>query len=137
MLTSPPYWSILKKIDRKTTVQRVDRGLGCDYGDDPLDLGRPRSYGEYLDDIEEAAHGWLRVVRPGRYVCLVVGDFRHGPRFHMLHADVSERMDRAGFTPSGLFVITQPNRKGLPYGFPTAFVPLAAHMYAVVARKPR
>ena len=117
--------------------ERGNRGLGHKYGDDPRDLGRARSYADYLADIEDADRGWLRVVRPGRYVCLIVGDFRHGPRFHLLHADASERIDRAGFTPSGLFVIVQPNRKGVPYGFPTAFVPLAVHMYAVVARKPR
>ena len=137
VLTSPPYWSILKKIDKKVTEQRVNRGLGHEYGDDPLDVGRARSYGDYLADIEAAARGWLGVVRPGRYVCVIVGDFRHGPRFYMLHADVSVRLDRAGFTPSGLFVIVQPNRKAMLYGFPTAFVPQPVHMDAMIARKPR
>ena len=53
----------------------------------------------------------------------------------MLHADVAALLDRAGLTPSGLFVIVQRNRPAMPYGYPTAFVPQSAHMFVVVARR--
>ena len=135
LLTSPPYWSILKKIDKLVRETRVNEGLAHEYGRDAADVGRERSYAEYLDDLALHAAAWRRVLRPGRYACVLVGDFRHGPDFHMLHADVAALLDRAGLTPSGLFVIVQRNRPAMPYGYPTAFVPQSAHMFVVVARR--
>ena len=135
LLTSPPYWSILKKIDQLVRETRVPEGLAHEYGRDAADVGRERPYAEYLDDLALHAAAWRRVLRPGRYACALVGDFRHGPNFHMLHADVAALLDRAGLTPSGLFVIVQRNRPALPYGYPTAFVPQPAHMFVVVARR--
>ena len=135
LLTSPPYWSILKKIDKLVRETRVDEGLAHEYGGDAADVGRERSYTEYLDDLAQHAAAWRRLLRPGRYACVLVGDFRHGPNFHMLHADVAALLDRAGLTSSGLFVIAQRNRPAMPYGYPTAFVPQAAHMFVVVARR--
>ena len=135
LLTSPPYWSILKKIDKLVRETRVDQGLAHEYGRDAADVGRERSYTDYLADLALHAAAWRRVLRPGRYACVLVGDFRHGPTFHMLHADVAGLLDGAGLKPSGLFVIVQRNRPAMPYGFPTAFVPQAAHMFVVVARR--
>ena len=135
VLTSPPYWSILKKIDKLVRETRVDVGLAHEYGGDAADVGRERSYTDYLADLALHAAAWRRVLRPGRYACVLVGDFRHGPTFHMLHADVAGLLDGAGLKPSGLFVIVQRNRPAMPYGFPTAFVPQAAHMFVVVARR--
>ena len=100
------------------------------------DVGRERLYSDYLDGLAVHAAAWRRVLRPGRYAAVLVGDFRHGPRFHMLHADVAVLLDAAGLVPSGLFVIAQRNRPAMPYGYPTAFVPQAAHMFVVVARRP-
>ena len=48
----------------------------------------------------------------------------------MLHADIVALLDA-----SGLFVIVQLNRPAMPYGYPTAFVPQAAHVFVVVARR--
>ena len=135
VVTSPPYWSILKKVDKLVRETRVDEGLAHEYGRDAADVGRERSYVEYLADLTNHAASWCRVLRPGRYACALVGDFRHGPDFYMLHADLAVLLERVGLTPSGLFVIAQRNRPAMPYGYPTAFVPQAAHMFAVVARR--
>jgi len=44
VVTSPPYWSILKKEDHKVRQERLANGLSTDYGDDPRDLGNIDSY---------------------------------------------------------------------------------------------
>ena len=112
VLTSPPYWSILKEIDKLVRETRVAEGLAHEYGRHVADVGRERPYSEYLDDLALHAAAWRHVQRPGRYASALVGDFRHGPYFHVLHAGVAALLERAGLTPSGLFVIVQRNPSG-------------------------
>ena len=53
ILTSPPYWGILNKIDHKAQSERSDAGLATDYGDDGQDLGRITSYEGFLDALTD------------------------------------------------------------------------------------
>src|ERR1035441_3782517 len=49
IVTSPPYWAILKKKeDHKVRQERTSKGLSTDYGDDPRDLGTIEDYSEFL-----------------------------------------------------------------------------------------
>jgi len=134
VVTSPPYFSILEKAnDHKSKAER--KGLATKYGSDPRDLGNLSGYPEFLSELTGIWKECHRVLRPGRYMCVVVTDFRNGPRYVMFHADVAWTLEEAGFVPKGLLVLVQDNKALYPYGYPYSFVPNIHHQNVLVFRK--
>lgn len=134
ILTSPPYWNILAKADHKAKAERSDLGLDTEYGEDPNDLGRVSRYEDFLDALAPHFSQWRRVLKPKAYAAVIVSDFRHENRYYMLHADIAERMERAGFQTQAMIVIIQDNKRLYPYGYPTTFVPNIVCQFAVICR---
>lgn len=44
VVTSPPYWGILNKLDQKVKKERVEKNLETKYSDDEKDLGNLENY---------------------------------------------------------------------------------------------
>lgn len=68
-------------------------------------------------------------------MALILGDFRHKARFHMLHADVANEMERRGFVLKAVNILYQRHKRVFPYGYPVALVPNIHHQYVVILRK--
>ena len=137
VITSPPYWSILrKKAGMKARQERVDRGLDTKYSDDPGDLGNIEDYDEFLAALEDIWRRCARVLIPGRYMAVIVSDFRHGSRFHLFHADLARLGERAGFTLEGVTILVQDSKNLYPYGVPYRFVSNVNHQNIVLLRNP-
>ena len=135
IVTSPPFWNILDKQDHKAKTERVANGLATNYGKDSRDLAGIHDYNEFLNALECHFVEYRRVLKSNSYVAVIVSDFRHRQKYYMFHADVSTRLESAGFTTQGLIVLIQDNKKLYPYGYPTTFVPNISNQYIVVARK--
>jgi len=134
VITSPPYFSILDKArDHKSKAER--KGLATKYSVDPLDLGNLSSYAEFLLELTGIWKECRRLLRSGKYICVVVADFRDGPRYVMFHADVAMTLEDSGFVPKGLLVLVQDNKALYPYGYPYSFVPNIHHQNVLVFRK--
>lgn len=134
VVTSPPYWNILSKKDHKAKQEREAHDLATDYGDNPLDLGTIESYDDYLTAVVGMA-GECRIVDRG-HLCMIVGDFRHGGRYYMLHADLANRIEaETELVLKGITVIWQPSKRVFPYGYPAAFVPNIHHQYVLIFRR--
>ncbi len=135
VVTSPPYWNILHKRDHKAKQERVAHGLDTQYSDDPKDLGNIETYPEFLKAMADT----LALTRPaladGGHLCVIVGDFRHGSKYFMLHADLAREMESRGFTLKGIKVLYQRHKRVFPYGFPYSYVPNLHHQYIVILRK--
>lgn len=137
VVTSPPYWSILnKELDHKTRAERVRRGLDTTYSEDPLDMGNIKSYELFLEEIGVVFAECLRVLRPGKYIGVIVSDFRHDSEYVMYHSDIAGLLQTRGFVLKGLIVLLQDDKNLYPYGMPYDYVPNIHHQYIVVARKP-
>lgn len=134
IITSPPYWGILNKIDHKAK-ERVKDGLKTDYGTDENDLSNVQDYNDFLKALEIHFKEYYRVLKPKKYVAIIVSDFRHKQRYYMFHADVGSLLENAGFTLQGLIVLVQDNKKLYPYGYPTTYVPNISNQFIVLARK--
>lgn len=138
VVTSPPYWFILNKPpSMKAGSERVARGLATAYSEDEQDLGNVEDYGEFITRVGAIFGECLRVVRPGRYMAVIVSDFRHGERFVMYHADLASEIGQHGWVLSAVTVLAQDNKTLYPYGIPYAFVSNVHHQYILVFRKPR
>lgn len=136
VVTSPPYWQILHKQDHKVEQERKAKGLATRYSDDdPRDLGNIEKYEVFLEELVGILAECGRVLRPKQYLAAIVGDFRDGGRYKMMHADLAAKMEAdTPFVVKGLTILYQSHKRVFPYGYPAAFVPNLHHQYIVILR---
>jgi DNA modification methylase len=136
VVTSPPYWRILtKKPGDKTRAERTSKGLPTRYSDDPADLGNVEGYEQFLAELGKVFAACRRVLRPGSYMCVIVCDFRHGPKFHLYHADVARVVEGIGLPLKGVTILCQDSKNLYPLGIPYAFVSNIHHQYVLIFQK--
>lgn len=137
IVTSPPYWSILSKKGMKVQAERETRGLPTQYSESTADLGNIESYDEFLDELARVFAECQRVLKPGRYMAVVVSDFRHGPQFVLFHADLARRIEAIGLPLRGITILLQDSKNLYPFGVPNAFVSNIHHQYILIHQKPK
>lgn len=138
VVTSPPYWSILKKkADHKVKQARVSHGLAKDYGSDPRDLGNVENYDEFLVELGAILGQCVLALKPGKYMAVIVSDFRDKSKFIMFHADLAREMEERGLEMRGLKVLYQRHKKIFPYGYPYAYVPNIHNQFILILQKPK
>lgn len=137
VVTSPPYWSILKKEDHKVRQERIAHGLSTDYGSDPRDLGQISNYDEFLLELTGIFSECKRVLKNGKYMAIVVSDFRDKSRYVMFHSDLARALETIGLEMRGLKVLYQRHKRVYPYGYPYSYVPNIHHQYILILQKPK
>jgi len=137
IVTSPPYWAILQKKDHKVRQERLANKLSTDYGDDPRDLGKIASYEEFLRELTRIFSECERILKRGKFMTVVVSDFREKSRYVMFHADLAHALEKLGFEMRGLKVLHQRHKKVYPYGYPYSYVPNIHHQYILVLQRPK
>ena len=144
MITSPPYWSILnKKADYKVKATRLAENLATNYSDnDPNDLANIEKYEDFLNTlVNEVFMECARVIKPKKYMCIVVSDFRNKSEFVSFHSDLIQALNKRetsdGYRVSlqGVKVLLQNHKTLLPYGYPFAYVENIHHQYVLIFRK--
>ena len=137
VVTSPPYWSILKKKDHKANQERVANDLTTDYGEDSRDLGVIEEYPAFLSELSDILEDCARTLKPGKYMNLIVSDFRHKSRYEMFHSDLAQAMEERGLEMKGLKVLYQRHKKVYPYGYPYSYVPNIHNQFILILQKPK
>lgn len=145
IVTSPPYWAILnKKADHKVKKERVANDLATNYSDSEDDLGNLESYEEFLDIMtNEIFQESGKILKPEKYIAIIVSDFRHKSKFISFHSDLIQRLNNLEldngyqFTLQGVKVLLQNHKSLLPYGYPFAYVENIHHQYILLFRKTR
>lgn len=137
VVTSPPYWSILKKVDHKVRQERIEKGLARHYGEDPRDLAKIEDYTEFLDELGRILGDCARTLKAGKYMAVIVSDFRDKSRYVMFHSDLAHVLEEYGLEMRGLTVLYQRHKKIFPYGYPYSFVPNVHNQYILILQKPK
>ena len=137
VVTSPPYWSILRKEDHKAKQERVANGLSTNYGDDPRDLSNIASYDEFVTVLTGVFEECSRTLKPGKYMSIVVSDFRHKSQYVMFHADLARDLRKIGLEMRGLITLYQRHKKVYPYGYPYSYVPNIHNQFILILQKPK
>lgn len=144
MITSPPYWSILnKKADYKVKKERLANNLATNYSDDDEnDLANIGSYEYFLKVlVDDIFMECARVIKPKKYMCMVVCDFRNKSEFISFHSDLIQALNKRktadGYrvTLQGVKILLQNHKSLLPYGYPFAYVENIHHQYVLIFRK--
>ncbi|TET34437.1 MAG: site-specific DNA-methyltransferase [Planctomycetota bacterium] len=132
IVTSPPYWNILHKEDHKAKQERINQNLDTKYGNDTRDLGNINSYRDFLRELIDTFKSCIRVLKPNKYMAIIVSDFRNKSKYHMFHADLANGLEKTSLKLKGITILYQPFKKIFPYGYPAAFVPNIHHQYILI-----
>ena len=144
IVTSPPYWAILnKKADQKVKKQRVMANLATKYSDnDADDLSNIESYDDFLNVLVADIFAECgRVLKPKKYMAIVVSDFRNKSDYISFHSDLIQKLNRFPLNNgyklmlAGTKILLQNHKTLLPYGYPFAYVENIHHQYILIFRK--
>lgn len=136
LITSPPYWGILNKVDHKAQQERILQGLDHKYSESALDLANIASYEEFLREVTDVFTQAAPKIKSKKYVCAIVGDFRNKDRYIMFNADLARSIEATGcYRLKGVTIIHQKFKRVFPYGYPHAYVPNIHHQYALIFQK--
>lgn len=143
IVTSPPYWSILnKKADHKVKKERLENNLATNYSNKDNDLGNVKDYDEFLKIlVEDVFIPCGRVLKPEKYMCIIVSDFRNKSEFVSFHSDLITKLQNKNvdimnrLSLQGVKVLAQNHKSLLPYGYPFAYVENIHHQYILIFRK--
>ncbi|WP_322480793.1 DNA methyltransferase [Thermogemmatispora sp.] len=137
--TDPPYNIHLAQTMSNGRYAATFPNRRTDYymrSDDPRDLANLASYDAYLEAMERVFAQCFRVLKPRKYMVVIVRNaYQHG-EYIFTHVDLARRARQQGFVPKGEIIWYQAGTRLRPYGYPSAYVPNIAHQYIVVLRKP-
>lgn len=138
IVTSPPYWNILEKKDHKAN-ERVFNGHDTKYSKSKNDLGNITDYNIFLDGLSKIFLSCYDLLKPGKYMCIVVSDFRHKSEFFAFHSDLlnklTDKKQQKYFQLKGIKVLIQNAKKLFPYGYPFSYVENIHHQYILILQK--
>lgn len=136
IITSPPYWNILSKIDHKAKQERVSKNLDTKYSSDKNDLGNIEKYEDFLEILGNFFSDCARILKSKKYMCIIVSDFRNRERLYPFHSDLSNYIEKEGnFLLKGITILYQSRKKIFPYGYPFSYVPNIHHQYFLILQK--
>jgi len=138
IITSPPYWNILEKKDHKAN-ERASNGHATKYSENKLDLGNITDYPKFLDELSTIFLNCYDILKPGKYMNIIVSDFRHRSKFVAFHADLIAMLTNKNlpkrFDLKGIKVLVQNAKKLYPYGYPFCYVENIHHQYILILEK--
>jgi len=136
--TDPPYNVQLRLTMAGGPLAKAHANRRTDYAmvtDDPADLANSRDYAAYLDRMATVLAELRRILRPGRYACVIVRDAYQDGRYVFTGSDLAARAASVGLVPKGDIVWYQAGTRLRPYGYPKGFVPNIAHQHILVLRR--
>jgi len=135
IVTSPPYWNILHKIDHKAKQERVNNGLDIKYSNNKRDIGNIQSYEDFLNELSGFFNNCSRILKPEKYMCIIVSDFRNKADYYMFHGDLANKISTDLFTLKGITILFQKFKRIFPYGYPYSYVPNIHHQYILIFQR--
>jgi DNA modification methylase len=119
-MTSPPYY------DQEY------------YGDEPEQLGRAKTYAEFVIELTKVARENYRVLAPGAFCVWFVNDFRKDGVFYSFHEDTASMLRAAGFVQFDILIVDlgAPIRAAFAQQVIETKILPKRHEYGLVFRKP-
>lgn len=135
VLTSPPYWDMLKARGAETQKKRrATPGLDVHYSDDPRDLGNVEDYDEFVERLARIYESLHPVLKDKAYLTIIVKNVKKGGKIYPLAWDLAKRLERT-YTLKDERIWMQDNQRLAPYGLGNAWVSNTFHHYCLQFRK--
>jgi DNA modification methylase len=134
LLTSPPYWDMLRARGAHTQkARRSDEALDVFYSDDPNDLGNLTDYDQFLEKLACIYENLQPLLRPGAYLTIIVKNVKKGGILYPLAWDLGRRLGKT-YTLKDEKIWVQDNQRLAPYGLGSAWVSNTFHHYCLQFR---
>ncbi len=138
--TDPPYSIRLRQTMSGAAANagynRPNRRSGyVEYSDDPADLSNLDSFAAFFAAMQRIGVKLLRVLRPRRYLVLIVRDAYQGGEYIPTAYHLAERYKEVGFVLKGVHIWYATGTRIRPYGYPYAYVPNIIHQNVLIMRK--
>lgn len=141
VITSPPYWNMLRKSRgnvNSTHKERAERGLPVVYSEaDSRDLGNMTDYQRFLETLTGVFVSLKELLTPGRYLTVVLQNIRTpAGEVVPLAWDLTDRL-RPHYTFKGERLWLQDNKRLGMWGYPSEFVTNVHHHYCLTFKNDR
>jgi DNA modification methylase len=134
VLTSPPYWDMLRaKGSENQKKRRAASGLDVHYSDDPNDLGNMDDYEAFLEKLVTIYKGLKPVLREKAYLTIIVKNVKKGGKIYPLAWDIARELGRT-YTLKDEKIWLQDNQPLSPFGMGSAWVSNTFHHYCLQFR---
>jgi len=142
IVTSPPYYNILKNDGGGTRVQkdhnkfRSGSRIGVEYySNDKNDLGNKETYIEFLEALKDIMKLGYNKLNHKKYCTIIISDFTVDKKEINVQSDIVKIMTDIGFEFSGTTILLQPNKPLYPFGYPYAYKINHHHQNIITFRK--
>ncbi len=134
VLTSPPYWDMLRAAGAETQrKRRRTTGLDVYYSDDPQDLGNIGDYDKFVEKLVSIYAGLKPLLCEKAYLTIIVKNVKKGGRIYPLAWDLGRELGRV-YTLKDEKIWCQDDIRLAPYGLGSAWVSNTFHHYCLQFR---
>lgn len=134
VLTSPPYWDMLRARGAETQAKRrTSPELDVFYSDDPNDLGNEQDYETFLSKLVKIYSGLKPLLQDKSYLTIIVKNVKKGGKIYPLAWDLGRELGRT-YTLKDEKIWMQDNQPLAPYGLGSAWVSNTFHHYCLQFR---
>jgi len=134
VLTSPPYWDMLRARGAETQKKRRSAAdLDVFYSDDPNDVGNIHDYEQFVSRLVAIYAGLKPLLGEKAYLTIIVKNVKKGGRIYPLAWDLGAELGKV-YTLKDEKVWCQDNQSLAPYGLGSAWVSNTFHHYCLQFR---
>jgi DNA modification methylase len=134
VLTSPPYWNMLRAQGAETQKRRRQSGdRDVFYSDDPDDLGNVDDYDEFVERLVQIYAALKPFLQPKAYLTIIVKNVKKGGKIYPLAWDLGQKLGRV-YTLKDEKIWCQDDIRLAPYGLGSAWVSNTFHHYCLQFR---
>jgi DNA modification methylase len=134
VLTSPPYWDMLRARGAATQKKRrSSEELDVHYSDDPNDLGNIDDYELFLGKLVDIYKGLKPYLREKAYLTIIVKNVKKGGKIYPLAWDIARELGKT-YTLKDEKIWLQDNQRLAPFGLGSAWVSNTFHHYCLQFR---
>lgn len=134
VLTSPPYWDMLRVKGAENQKKRRDSGeLDVHYSDDPKDMGNIDDYEKFLEGLVDIYKGLKSLLREKAYLTIIVKNVKKGGKIYPLAWDLGRELGKV-YTLKDEKIWVQDNQRLSPFGLGSAWVSNTFHHYCLQFR---
>ena len=135
VLTSPPYWDMLRVKGSDTQKKRrAAAEMDVHYSDDPNDMGNISDYEEFLEKLVNIYKGLKPLIREKAYLTIIVKNVKKGGKIYPLAWDIARELGKT-YTLKDEKIWVQDNQPLAPFGLGSAWVSNTFHHYCLQFRK--
>ena len=137
VVTSPPYWSMLRNPGSENQKARRKRDLPLVYSDDPRDLGNVADYDQFLGTLVDVYCAVAERLADNGVLTVVIKNVKRNHILHTLAWDLACRLSgpRGRFEYVGTTLWCQDDVRIKPFAIGIYWVSNILHTYCVHLRK--